>query len=340
MTVRVGFLGAGLIATYHSKSLHVSGADVAWGGVYDLDEERARQFAAASGATACALRGRGPRHVRRRLRLHVDGRAPPAGGGGRGTGAGGVLREAPRRRPGRRHGDGRHRRAGRRGQPGRPRPAPLACVRDAEGRRRRPEQRPADERGVPGRPVHPDPGRLPLDVARRRDQGGGRHAARALDPRPRHARARAGSGGQCVGRDRARSTRSTGSKTSRPCCCGSPTARRARCSRCGTTCSSVRACAGSSCSASGPTQCSKGDWFGPVEWQTTGQAPSRLDGSDLIDEAGRRGAALGNPDELFIDAVVRGEPAWPTFADALRAHTLADAVYRSAADGGAPVTVS
>ena len=60
----------------------------------------------------------------------------------------------------------------------------------------------------------------------------------------------------------------------------------------------------------------------------------------MIEEAGRRGAALGNPDELFIDAVVRGEPAWPSFADALRAHMLADAVYRSAADGGAPVTTS
>ncbi len=53
MSVRVGFLGAGLIATYHSKSLHVAKADVAWAGVYDPDGERARQFAAAAGATAC-----------------------------------------------------------------------------------------------------------------------------------------------------------------------------------------------------------------------------------------------------------------------------------------------
>jgi predicted dehydrogenase len=86
----------------------------------------------------------------------------------------------------------------------------------------------------------------------------------------------------------------------------------------------------------------EGDWFGPIEWLTTGSgnAPTRLEGSDLIDEAGRRGAALGNPDALFIEAVVRGEPAWPSFADALRAHTLADAVYRSAASGGTPITVS
>src|SRR3954471_7453957 len=54
MTIRVGFLGAGLIATYHSKSLHVSKADVAWAGVFDPDPERAQDFARASGATVCA----------------------------------------------------------------------------------------------------------------------------------------------------------------------------------------------------------------------------------------------------------------------------------------------
>src|SRR3954454_11757073 len=54
MTVRVGFLGAGLIATYHSKSLHVGRADVTWAGVFDPDPDRAEQFAAASGATVCA----------------------------------------------------------------------------------------------------------------------------------------------------------------------------------------------------------------------------------------------------------------------------------------------
>ncbi|MGB8862066.1 MAG: Gfo/Idh/MocA family oxidoreductase [Ilumatobacteraceae bacterium] len=52
--VRVGFLGAGLIATYHSKSLKRSGAPVVRAGVYDPDTERATAFAAASGHTACA----------------------------------------------------------------------------------------------------------------------------------------------------------------------------------------------------------------------------------------------------------------------------------------------
>ena len=65
----------------------------------------------------------------------------------------------------------------------------------------------------------------------------------------------------------------------------------------------------------------------------------QLEFGDLEAEAGRRGATLGNPDAAFIDAVTKGEPAWPSFHDALRAHVLADAAYRSAANGGAPIAV-
>jgi predicted dehydrogenase len=52
--LRIGFLGAGLIATYHSKSLRHSGAAVVRAGVFDPDQERAAAFAAASGHTVCA----------------------------------------------------------------------------------------------------------------------------------------------------------------------------------------------------------------------------------------------------------------------------------------------
>jgi predicted dehydrogenase len=52
--MRVGFLGAGLIATYHSKMLRASGVDVQRAGVFDPDPERAAAFAAASGHTAMA----------------------------------------------------------------------------------------------------------------------------------------------------------------------------------------------------------------------------------------------------------------------------------------------
>lgn len=51
--MRVGFLGAGLIATYHSKSLRRSGAPVLRAGVFDPDRSRAVTFAAASGHTLC-----------------------------------------------------------------------------------------------------------------------------------------------------------------------------------------------------------------------------------------------------------------------------------------------
>src|SRR4051812_8542285 len=49
--LRIGFLGAGLIATYHSKSLRRSGARVRRAGVYDPDLQRATAFAEASGHT-------------------------------------------------------------------------------------------------------------------------------------------------------------------------------------------------------------------------------------------------------------------------------------------------
>src|ERR1043165_2069122 len=49
--LRVGFLGAGLIATYHSKSLRRCGAPIRRAGVFDPDPRRAASFAAASGHT-------------------------------------------------------------------------------------------------------------------------------------------------------------------------------------------------------------------------------------------------------------------------------------------------
>ena len=54
MTVRIGFLGGGLIATYHGKSLRRSGTDAVIAAVYDADPERTAAFAAASGAEPMA----------------------------------------------------------------------------------------------------------------------------------------------------------------------------------------------------------------------------------------------------------------------------------------------
>jgi len=56
--IRLGFLGAGMIANFHSKSLRHSGVEsqynVVRAGVFDPDAERAREFAAASGHHLCA----------------------------------------------------------------------------------------------------------------------------------------------------------------------------------------------------------------------------------------------------------------------------------------------
>jgi predicted dehydrogenase len=50
----VGFLGAGLIANYHARSLRASGEDVSWAAVYDPDGARADQFAQAWGTSAAS----------------------------------------------------------------------------------------------------------------------------------------------------------------------------------------------------------------------------------------------------------------------------------------------
>jgi len=49
MVVRVGFLGAGFIATFHSKLLRASGVEHERAGVHDPDRARAEAFVAAAG---------------------------------------------------------------------------------------------------------------------------------------------------------------------------------------------------------------------------------------------------------------------------------------------------
>jgi len=76
------------------------------------------------------------------------------------------------------------------------------------------------------------------------------------------------------------------------------------------------------------------DVFGPVHCTRPGGEQTALGGEELVAELAARGLSVRNPDESFIDAVRTGEPATPDFAAALRAHLLADAIYRSAdADG-------
>ena len=84
----------------------------------------------------------------------------------------------------------------------------------------------------------------------------------------------------------------------------------------------------------------EGDWTGPVRWRSAGDADDTvLEGDALIAEARTRGARIGNPDGSFLRAIAAGAPAWPSASDALVAHRVADACYRSAAAGGATVDV-
>jgi UDP-N-acetyl-2-amino-2-deoxyglucuronate dehydrogenase len=83
----------------------------------------------------------------------------------------------------------------------------------------------------------------------------------------------------------------------------------------------------------------EGDHAGPVRWTRTGDGEGSLEGPALIDELGRRGIVLRNPDQAFIEAVQTGQPAYPDFAEARRAHVLLDAIYRSATAGGTNIDV-
>jgi len=82
MTVRIGFLGGGLIATYHGKSLRRSGADHVIAAVYDVDPERTASFAKASGAEPMASEAAVLDAVALRAHVVVDGiyRSAEAGG--------------------------------------------------------------------------------------------------------------------------------------------------------------------------------------------------------------------------------------------------------------------
>jgi predicted dehydrogenase len=80
------------------------------------------------------------------------------------------------------------------------------------------------------------------------------------------------------------------------------------------------------------------DWFGPVRYSVEGST-QEWSGDGLLAECERRGIPTTLPDGEFVQAVADGAPAWPDASVALRAHELCDAVYRSAASGGVPVEV-
>jgi myo-inositol 2-dehydrogenase/D-chiro-inositol 1-dehydrogenase len=82
------------------------------------------------------------------------------------------------------------------------------------------------------------------------------------------------------------------------------------------------------------------DWFGPVTVQPAEGAERTFLGEELLAECTRRGVALPHPDGDFVRAARDGAPAWPDVDVALRAHQVVDAAYRSAARGGTPMDIA
>jgi predicted dehydrogenase len=82
------------------------------------------------------------------------------------------------------------------------------------------------------------------------------------------------------------------------------------------------------------------DWFGPVQWTDTDGGGGALEGHPLQDAARQVRDSPENPDEAFLTAVLRGERATPDLHTALAAHRVVDAMYRSAAAGGTSITLA
>lgn len=79
----------------------------------------------------------------------------------------------------------------------------------------------------------------------------------------------------------------------------------------------------------------EGDWLGPVRW-TRADDRGEVAGDDLLAACADRGIEIVNPDAVFLQAVIDGQPSIPTAATALRAHEIVAAVYDSADTDGAP----
>jgi predicted dehydrogenase len=78
---------------------------------------------------------------------------------------------------------------------------------------------------------------------------------------------------------------------------------------------------------------------GPVYWQWTGEKPASVAGSALRHAALSTGLQTDDEDAAFASAVMNSRDATPTVLDALRAHRLVDAAYRSAEQDGNRLSV-
>lgn len=83
----------------------------------------------------------------------------------------------------------------------------------------------------------------------------------------------------------------------------------------------------------------EGDWFGPLTWERDDGTRGTLEGEELVAAAAALADDDRNPDGAFLRAVRDGRPCTPDFATAVRAHEVTEAIYASAREGGAPRSV-
>jgi predicted dehydrogenase len=81
------------------------------------------------------------------------------------------------------------------------------------------------------------------------------------------------------------------------------------------------------------------DWFGPISWTDADGTTGRLEGDELEATVAPLRDGSMNPDGEFVDALFSGSAPTPDFSTALAAHRIVDAMYRSAATGGEMVRV-
>ena len=81
------------------------------------------------------------------------------------------------------------------------------------------------------------------------------------------------------------------------------------------------------------------DWFGPVSWTDADGTQGTLEGDALVSAAADLIDGPLNPDEAFLRAALEHRAAWPDAEVAVAAHRVVDAAYRSADAGGAAVEI-
>jgi predicted dehydrogenase len=82
------------------------------------------------------------------------------------------------------------------------------------------------------------------------------------------------------------------------------------------------------------------DWFGPVTWSDSDGTKGEIQGEELLAKTEALAAIDPNPDAAFIKTAQTNAEGYPSFNIALEAHRIVEAMYRSARDGGATVAVN